>query len=131
MPNHPTVNLLAVPPAEVPSYLTSNPAILAPPGGLPPSAEFLAARRREAESFALVQQRGLPHESGLGRWLHRIDVPTLLLWGEADRLVPFGQAAVWAAGLPRASIRSFPGAGHLLFEERPEAAAALVEFFRA
>jgi pimeloyl-ACP methyl ester carboxylesterase len=125
------VNLLAVPPADVLSYLTTDPAILAPPGGLPPSPEFLAARLREAESFAIIQQRGLIHESGLERWLHRIDVPTLLLWGEADRVVPFAQAAVWAAAMPKATTVSFPGAGHLLFEERPDAAAALVEFFRA
>jgi pimeloyl-ACP methyl ester carboxylesterase len=131
VPGHPTVNLLAVPPAEVPSYLTSDAALLAPPGGLPPSPEFLAARFREAESFAIVQRHGLTHESGLERWLHRIDVPTLLLWGEADRVVPFPQARVWAATLPQATIQSFPGAGHLLFEERPTAAAALVEFFRA
>src|SRR5262245_37620752 len=43
VPAHPTVNLLAVPPAEVPQLLTANPATLAPPDGLPPSAEFLAA----------------------------------------------------------------------------------------
>jgi pimeloyl-ACP methyl ester carboxylesterase len=130
VPDHPTVNLLAVPPATVPDYLTTDPAILAPPGGSP-SAEFLAARLREAESFAIVQQHGLTHESGLGRWLHRIDVPTLLLWGAADRVVPFAQAAVWAAAMPKATLKSFPRAGHLLFEERPEAVSALVEFFRA
>jgi pimeloyl-ACP methyl ester carboxylesterase len=62
--------------------------------------------------------------------LHRIDVPTLLLWGDADRVVPFAQAAVWAAAMPKATIKSFAGAGHLLFEERPEAASALVDFFR-
>jgi pimeloyl-ACP methyl ester carboxylesterase len=128
VPAHPTVNLLAVPPSEVPYYLTSDPAIFAPPGAPPPSAEFLAARMREAESFAAIQKHGLTHESGLERWLHLIDVPTLLLWGEADRLVPFAQAAVWAAALPKATIKSFPRAGHLLFEERPEAAAAVVEF---
>jgi len=33
--------------------------------------------------------------------------------------------------VPNATIKRFPGAGHLLFEERPDAAAALVEFFRA
>ena len=43
--------------------------------------------------------------SGVARWLHRIDVPTLVLWGDADRLVPFGQAAVWAAALPQARSR--------------------------
>jgi pimeloyl-ACP methyl ester carboxylesterase len=132
VPSHPTVNLLAVPPEELASYLTSDPSILAPPGGLPPTPEFLAARRREGESFATLQRYGLTHESGLGRWLHRIDVPTLLLWGEADRVVPFPQAAVWAAALPKATIESLPGAGHLLFEERRvAAAAALVKFLRA
>lgn len=131
VPESPTVNLLAVPPAEVMHYLTSTPEAFAPPGAPPPSPEFLAARLREAESFAIVQRHGLTHESGLGRWLHRIDVRTLLLWGEADRTVPFGQAAVWAAALPHATIKSFPGAGHLLFEERGDAAtAALIEFFR-
>ncbi|HSR96750.1 MAG TPA: alpha/beta hydrolase [Kofleriaceae bacterium] len=130
VPDHPTVNLLAVPPAEVPGYLTASPAILARMSAPPPSPEFLAARIREAESFAIVQKHGLTHESGLGRWLHRIDVPTLLLWGEADRTVPFAQAAVWAAALPKASIKSFAGAGHLLFEERPETASALVDFLR-
>lgn len=130
VPEHPTVNLLAVPPVEVPAYLTTNMAIFAPPGAPPPSPEFIAARVREVESFAIVQKHGLTHESGLERWLHRIDVRTLLLWGEADRVVPFAQAAVWAAAMPDATIKSFPGAGHLLFEERPETALALVEFFR-
>ena len=74
--------------------------------------------------------RGAPHETGLGRWLHRIDVPTLVLWGEADRLVPFEQAAVWAAGMPHAKVHSIPGAGHLLFEERTEAAHMVAEFLR-
>ena len=34
------------------------------------------------------------HNPGLEKWLHRIDMPTLLIWGEADRLVPpsFGEA---------------------------------------
>jgi pimeloyl-ACP methyl ester carboxylesterase len=131
VPEHPTVNLLAVPPAEVPGYLTSDPAILARLAAPPPSPEFLAARIREAGSFAIVQKHGLSHESGLGRWLHRIDVRTLLLWGEADRLVPFAQAAVWAAAMPQATIKSFAGAGHLLFEERPDAVSTLVDFFRA
>jgi pimeloyl-ACP methyl ester carboxylesterase len=131
VPAHPTVNLLAVPPADVMGYLTSDPALFAPPGAPPPSPAFIAARLREMESFAIVQRHGLPHESDLERWLHRIDCRTLLLWGEADRVVPFAQASVWAAAMPHASIQSFPGAGHLLFEERAEAAAAVVDFLRS
>jgi pimeloyl-ACP methyl ester carboxylesterase len=32
--------------------------------------------------------------------------------------------------MPKATIKSFPGAGHILFEECPAAATALADFFR-
>jgi pimeloyl-ACP methyl ester carboxylesterase len=129
--DHPTVDLLALPPSELPGYLTTEvEKIFGPPDAPPPPPEFLAARQREGESFATMLSRGAPHETGLAGWLHRIDVPTLLMWGEADRLVPFGQAAVWAAALPQATIHSFPGAGHLLFEERSDAAHVVAGFLR-
>lgn len=131
VPDHPTVNLLDLPPEEIPGYLTTDPvAVFGPADAPPPPPEFIAAREREAESWATAQSHGLTHESGLGRWLHRIDVPTLVLWGEADRLVPFEQAAVWAAGLPRATVHGVPGAGHLLFEERADAARVVADFLR-
>lgn len=131
VPEHPTVDLLAIPPEELPGYLTTEvEKVFGPPDAPPPPPEFLAARQREGESFATMLSRGAPHETGLGRWLHRIDVPTLVLWGEADRLVPFEQAAVWAAGMPNAKVHSIPGAGHLLFEERTEAAEVVADFLR-
>jgi len=85
-----------------------------------PELEDINLKNRTTTAKLIWQPRGYdPH---LYKWLHRIDVPTLLLWGDADRLVPFAQAAVWAAALPKATIQRFPGAGHLLFEERPDAA---------
>jgi len=131
VPEHPTVDLLSIAPQDVPGYLTTQvEAIFGPPDAPPPPPEFLAARQREFESWATTQTTGLTHTSGLGRWLHRIDVPTLVLWGDADRLVPFGQAAVWAAALPQATVQAVPGAGHLLFEERSDAASLVAEFLR-
>jgi len=45
---------------------------------------------------SMVVRLGYPRflNPDLAKWLHRIDVPTLLLWGEADGLVPvvFGEA---------------------------------------
>jgi pimeloyl-ACP methyl ester carboxylesterase len=43
----------------------------------------------------------------------------------------YASTSTGSTRLPNATIRSFPGAGHLLFEERPDAASALVDFFRA
>lgn len=48
--------------------------------------------------------------------LHRIKAPTLLLWGEADRLVPPVYAEEFRARLVNApvQVQVVPGAGHLL-----------------
>src|SRR5262249_43775488 len=57
----------------------------------------------------------------LAKWLHRIDVPTLLLWGEHDGLVPpaFGEA--YRARIPGARLVIIAHAGHAPFEEQPDA----------
>ncbi|MGE5269122.1 MAG: alpha/beta fold hydrolase [Thiohalocapsa sp.] len=61
------------------------------------------------------------HNPGLGKWLHRIDLPTLLLWGEKDGLVPpaFGEA--YRALIPDARLVILPEAGHAPFDEQKDA----------
>jgi pimeloyl-ACP methyl ester carboxylesterase len=69
------------------------------------------------------------HNPGLGKWLHRIDVPTLLLWGAADGLVPpiFGEA--YRALIPGSRLVVLPDAGHAPFDEQRDAfLAALLDF---
>ncbi|HZT72372.1 MAG TPA: alpha/beta hydrolase [Terriglobales bacterium] len=61
--------------------------------------------------------------------LPAIDVPTLLIWGREDRVVPPDSAPLLRSALPRADLVWLPGAGHLSFEERPEDFnAALLRF---
>ena len=55
-------------------------------------------------------------------------MPTLLLWGDADRLIPVEQAAVWAELIPGAEVRTLPGVGHLMFDESREAVDAVGSF---
>jgi len=59
-----------------------------------------------------------PH---LAKWLHRIDVPTLLLWGEADGLVPVPFGEAYRRAIPGAKLVIIPSAGHAPFEEQPDA----------
>jgi len=63
----------------------------------------------------------------LSKWLHRIDVPTLLLWGAADGLVPptFGEA--YRALIPGSRLVILPDAGHAPFDEQKD--AFLAAFF--
>jgi pimeloyl-ACP methyl ester carboxylesterase len=69
------------------------------------------------------------HNPDLGKWLHRIDVPTLLLWGAEDGLVPpkFGEA--YRALIPSSKLVVLPAAGHAPFDEQRDAfLAAFYDF---
>jgi pimeloyl-ACP methyl ester carboxylesterase len=61
------------------------------------------------------------HNPGLAKWLHRIDLPTLLLWGAEDGLVPpeFGEA--YRALIPGSRLVVLPNAGHAPFDEQRDA----------
>jgi pimeloyl-ACP methyl ester carboxylesterase len=61
--------------------------------------------------------------------LKKIAASTLLLWGEQDALIPFGNSADYMKAIPRATLASLPGLGHLPHEEAPEQAIAPVRAF--
>ncbi len=52
--------------------------------------------------------------------LRRITAPTLLLWGEQDRMIPIANAQDYLAALPDARLVALPGIGHVPMEEAPE-----------
>jgi len=57
---------------------------------------------------------------------YRVTVPTLLVWGRQDRLIPPAYADAWQAALPEASVELVDGAGHMLPYEQPAAVVAAV-----
>ncbi len=68
---------------------------------------------------------------GLAKWLHRITVPVLLVWGDKDGLVPprFGEA--YRAAIPGSRLVVLENAGHAPFDEQKEAfLAAFLDFAR-
>jgi pimeloyl-ACP methyl ester carboxylesterase len=62
--------------------------------------------------------------------LRLITAPTLLLWGEQDRIMPRSYAARYANGISgKCEIRTIPGAGHLAELDKPaEVAQAILSF---
>ena len=78
--------------------------------------------------------RGVLHEfkfGGLEGRLDAIAAPTLVLWGEADRLIPIALGRALAAQLNRSAFLSVPRAGHSVQEEAPdEVNGLLIEFFK-
>ncbi len=85
-----------------------------------PEAE-LAAIVRGREAFALYGWKPYMHNPRLRRWLHRIDRPTLLLWGAEDRIVTPTYGESWAREIAGAKLAVIPNAGHFPHWEQPQA----------
>jgi pimeloyl-ACP methyl ester carboxylesterase len=126
VPNHPIANLGAIPPEQVYTLLTNDPSIFDGLVQLPLDDAFLAARAREGRSLGQVVPG--PFDPILVERLGSVRVPTLILWGDDDRIVPVEHAPFWEAALPDARLRIFSGRGHLLFHETPEAVEAVAAF---
>jgi pimeloyl-ACP methyl ester carboxylesterase len=65
----------------------------------------------------------------LQRWLHRIRVPTCLVWGSVDKIMPLEHSAAWLGAIDDARLTVIEGAGHLPHIEAPQKAAAAVTSF--
>jgi pimeloyl-ACP methyl ester carboxylesterase len=62
--------------------------------------------------------------------LHRIAAPSLVIWGERDRMVPIAHGKRYAELLPGCTgLKTVKDAGHSVVAEQPEAAAELVAEF--
>jgi pimeloyl-ACP methyl ester carboxylesterase len=82
----------------------------------------VAARNREAA--ALYTWSPYMHDPKLKGRLHRIRIPTLVLWGSADRLASEAYGRAFAAAVPGAKFETIAGAGHFPNIEQPKAFAA-------
>lgn len=70
------------------------------------------------------------HNPRLERWLHRVDVPTLIVWGRADRIFSPGHADAFVRAIPGSRLAMIENAGHLPHVERlAETHAVLAAFF--
>ncbi|MBV9601577.1 MAG: alpha/beta fold hydrolase [Chloroflexi bacterium] len=93
----------------------------------PQDVEGTVARYRESVSLARVAwERN--YDVKLPRWLHRATMPSLLVWGDNDRMVPAAQSEAWARLLPNARVRIIPQRGHLVLHESPEVVTVIGEF---
>jgi len=67
-------------------------------------------------------------DKGLRKRLHRISAPTLLLWGDADRVNPLSYAEEWQHRIKGAAL-SLRRGGHMIHQESPDVIASAVEEF--
>lgn len=94
---------------------------------LSPEMEDIALKNRAVVARLSWQPRS--HDPDLHKWLHRIDVPTLLVWGDSDRLFPKEHALAFQEAIPGAKLVTIAKCGHVPQIEQPDAFIAALESF--
>ena len=126
-PKHPMRDIIMVPGDQVPGLLVSNFDVLKKRLPEKPDLDFIGERYRESGTFARLMWEH-PSDPKFMRYLHRIDMPTLIVWGEEDKIIPVQQADVWRKALPNARVKIYKRAGHLVHLEKPEAVEEIGKF---
>ncbi len=92
-----------------------------------PELEDLQIKNRFATARLAWEPRF--YNPALERWLHRIKTPTLLVWGDDDKVMPPAYAGAWQAALPDARLVTIERSGHLPQVEHPDRVAAEIRSF--
>ena len=91
----------------------------------------LAGIVRGREALAVFGWKPYMHNPRLKRWLHRIDIPTHVIWGEQDGIVSTVYGEAWKAEIPGATMETIPNAGHYPHWEQASGFADRVRAFTA
>ena len=125
----PMADLFLLPQEELTKLMWHDPSRA--PARPPATPESMLAEARTRTTVARVAWNPYFHNPKLPGRLGRIAVPTLVLWGESDRLVTPAYGQAYAQRIPGARFQTIPQAGHYPYLEQPEAfTAAVAEFLR-
>jgi pimeloyl-ACP methyl ester carboxylesterase len=98
------------------------------PATVPPEQ---AARQRANMATMRVYAGTDMYDQTLLARLGQIQLPTLVLWGDSDRIVTPAYGQAFAAGIPNARFSIVTDAGHLPHFEQPQATFAALDAFAA
>jgi pimeloyl-ACP methyl ester carboxylesterase len=132
VPGHNGVDIFLTPPQDMPPNVYADPKMV----------EFMRAEmakpKTEQELDLLIRNRTAAarlcwhprlNNPQLARWLHRIDVPTHLIWGDSDKIIPPEHGDAYKKLLPAAKYTVIPHCGHGAMVEKPrEMVDAVADF---
>jgi pimeloyl-ACP methyl ester carboxylesterase len=132
VPGAPIADLFAATPAELRNLVfhdpNSDPAKTFVPDV--PSPEVLEDTMKAREATARIGWNPYLCNPKLRGRLYRITVPTLIVWGESDRLVPLAHGKAYQEGIAGAKLVVLEKCGHAPpFEKPEETVKILTEFF--
>lgn len=123
-------DILQIPENEVRTRTFADPAKWVPSYSTL-SDEQLMSIARDRQATAYFAWRPYMHNPTLRKWLHRVRMPTLVVWGANDEVVAPAYAESLASSLPKATLKVIPAAGHYpQIEKSGEVAKAIDSFTR-
>lgn len=109
--------------------LYHDPALAERALAVTPTPEALRASVRNRAMVARLGWNPYLSDRRLRPRLHRIRVPTLVVWGAQDRVIPPAYARAYADAIPGARVALIEHCGHLVAAEQPEKFARVVGDF--
>ncbi|BBA95895.1 putative hydrolase [Actinacidiphila reveromycinica] len=118
LPGHPVADTFPLTPAELARLSFHDPSKFRfDPSALTDGQRAVAAANRAAlEVYAGREMRDPTLRERLGKVAH----PTLVAWGESDRVVDADYGRAFARAVPGGRFRLLPGTGHMPQVETPE-----------
>jgi len=113
------VDIYAIPGSEYVQLAYFNPDVGTLDYKTMPDAQVLAAARNR-EATARYAWSPYMHDPKLHGRLHRIRIPTLVLWGANDRILSESYGRAYCAAITGARFESIERAGHFPHLEQPE-----------
>lgn len=89
-----------------------------------PEQDAIAVKNEETTKLLAWEPRF--HDPALHKWLHRIDVPTRIIWGADDPVFPLPYGEALASLIPGARLSVIEQCGHLPQVDAPEKLKALL-----
>ncbi len=127
VPGAPAADVFQLDPAQQRAALFADPGtalaqVLVPDA---PPADSIHAMLKARQVFARFAWQ-FPDNPKLGSYLYRVKVPTLLVWGERDGVVPASHGQMYQTEIAGAALVMLPHCGHLPLLEQPEMFAETV-----
>ncbi len=118
----PAADILRLDAAQTRAHLFAAPSAALAQRLVPdtPSSEALPALLQARQTLARFAWQ-FPDNPHLARYLYRVNVPTLIIWGEQDYFVPSQHGQAYQEGIDDAALVVLPQCGHLPHLEQPEA----------
>jgi pimeloyl-ACP methyl ester carboxylesterase len=113
------VDIYAIPESQFLQLAYFNPTVGTHDYKKMPEAEVLAAARNR-EATARYAWSPYMHDPKLRNRLHRIRIPTLVLWGASDRILSEAYGRAYCAAIAGARFELIEHAGHFPHLEQPE-----------